>query len=362
MLALRQWLVRQDWLVLIHRWSSWIALPFLLISILLGLALSHAQWLERWSTSLYPSLPIPAVQLDEPVQPGSWEQALRLAKLVTGKDGHVITTSAMDDSIVVVQAFELHSHDPAVAKANPHLRVHIDARDMRVVRIDDKHHSLLSQAHGVHAIRFFDRDGWTIANVSAFAMLVLLLTGGWLGWRQSQKKGRDQTAQPDRWLRWHAISGKILALFILVIALTTLDMEFGLLPKDRKATHPVPEVSLNEVLRPGSLDQARRVAAQATSGTLPRTVFIRGSGEMKFSEVGDGIGGQSVWLDAQTMQIKRLTDWRNDRSALVFILHDGRWLGGLNAFNLYDAASLGLLFLMLTGLVRHVRRFRGLDA
>lgn len=49
------------------------------------------------------------------------------------------------------------------------------------------------------------------------------------------------------------------------------------------------------------------------------------------------------------MTVKRITDWRNDNQALLFIVHDGRWLGGLNAFNINDAVALILLWLVAGG-------------
>ena len=51
------------------------------------------------------------------------------------------------------------------------------------------------------------------------------------------------------------------------------------------------------------------------------------------------------------MTLNRITDLRNDKQAFVFMLHDGRFLGGMNALNLYDVVSFLLLFLMVNGWV-----------
>lgn len=344
--------VRRDWLRALHRLAGLVAAPFLLISILLAVGLTHAQWLTSLSEQLYPSLPVPRVELGEPVQPGSWEQALKVAQLAVGRVGHVITTR--DANTVVVQAFEAHSHDPKVAQANAHVQVLVDTRTMQVVRVQDKSSSLVSRAHGVHAIRFFGINGFSIATVSSVALLVLLATGALLSWRD-QRTGVAYA----RASRWHLRLGRVLGVFIVVIALTTLDLEFGIFGEnDRTASHPVPVVKLDEPVRPGSVDQARRLAQAATGGVM-RAVFIRDAGnDLKFSEAGDGIGGQSVWMNANTMTLHRITDWRNDKQAFMFILHDGRFLGGMNALNLYDVAALILLALVLNGVVIARQRSR----
>jgi hypothetical protein len=294
--------------------------------------------LTALSENIYPSLPIPQVRLDEPVRPGSWDQALKVARLAVGKNGQVITMR--DENTIVVQAFEQHSHDLKVARTHPQTQLLIDSRSMAIVRVQDKTTSLVSQAHGIHAIRFFGLGGFSIATVSALALLVLLVSGGMLAWRDS-RAGKTY----DRFPRWHVRLGRVSGVFIVIISLTTLDFEFSLFgSSDRTASHPVPAVRLSEPIRPGSIDQARQLVAQAI-GAAPRTVFIRKDGDdVKFSEVGDGIGGKSVWMNINTMAIHRITDWRNDKQAFLFILHDGRFLGGMNAFNIYDLLALILLF------------------
>jgi len=341
-----------DGVLLLHRAVALLATPFLLVSIVLAVGLTHTQLLSRLSEAIYPSLPIPPVHLDEPVQAGSWEQALKVAKLVTGLDGQVITTR--DEHTAIVQGFAQHTHDPAVAKTNPQTQVLVDTRTMSVVRVQDKTTSLVSQAHGVHAIRFFGIHGFSIATISALALLALLLSGGVLAWRDG-KAGKSY----GRSTFWHVRLGRVIGVFVVVISLTTLDFEFSLLgPADRTVSHPIPVVQLNEPVRPGSLDQARRLAELVT-GAVPRAVFIRKNGDdLKFSQAGDGIGGKSVWLNANTMSINRITDWRNDSQALKFILHDGRFLGGMNALNLYDVVALILLLLVLGGLMLFWRKRR----
>jgi len=340
---------KRDWLLLAHRWVGLLGAPFLLTSILLAMSLTHTGLLNALSAAIYDSKPIPKLNLMEPVVPGSWDQALRLAKLATGKDGHVITSR--DANVVDVQSFENHSHDPEVAKANPHTQLLIDTRTMSIVRIEDKTTSLVSQGHGIHAFRFFGIGWLSLATISSISLLALLITGGALAWRD-RKAGR----QYEMASLWHVRLGQATGVLIVVVALTTLDFEFSLFGDgDRTASHPIPVLQLSEPVRPGSIDQARHLAELAI-GAAPRAVFIQGPQSLKFSEAGDGIGGKSVWVNGETMAIKRVSDWRNDRQALTFILHDGRWLGGMNAFNINDAAALGFLFLTISGVFVLLRR------
>ena len=330
-----------DGVRLVHRLAGLIAVPFLLVSIVLALGLSHAAWLHALSDAIYPTRTIPQVQLDEPVRPGSWDQALRLAQAAVGAPGHVITTRR--DHVVAIGGFAVHAHDPQAATHNPQTVVLVDTTAMRIVRVEDRHTSLFTQAHGVHAYRFFGIDGLGVSTLSALALLVLLGTGVMLA-RRDRQAGRTWTPASRR----HVWAGRVLGLFMLLMAVTTLDFEFGFLRGGRSASHPLPAVRLDEPVQPGSIDQARRLAERAI-GAAPRGVFIRAANDLKFSEAGDGIGGASVWVDGTTQTLNRITDWRNDVQALTFIVHDGRWLGGLNAFNINDAAALGLLFLTLSG-------------
>jgi hypothetical protein len=332
----------RHWVWRVHRWVAVIAAPFFLVSIVLAVGLSHQDLLSRWSEDLWDSQPLPAVALDEPVRPGSWEQALQLAKLAVGKDGHVITTRS--DGKAVVQAFESHSHDPAVAQANRHIRVIIDTASMRIARMDDRDRSLASLAHGVHAWQFMDLPHANVTTVSSVGLILLVVTGMWGAWVD-----RHASRPPRAAARSHFVLGALLIPLLLVIAFTSMQLEFGwLLQGDRKASLPIPVASMADPVQAGSLDQAKALA-ERVAGAPMRAVFIRETSDWKFSEAGDGIGGQSVWLDAQTMKVSRITDWRNDPQSLTFIIHDGRWLGGLNAVNIHDLAALGLLLLIVSG-------------
>lgn len=344
---------RRDAVLLMHRWIGLLAVPFLFISIVIAVSLTHTRLVHMASEAIYPSLPIPDVRLDEPVRPGSWDQAMRLTHLAAGADGQVITTRG--DGIIAIAGFVAHSHDPAVAKKNPQTQYLIDTATMRIVRVEDKTTSLFSQAHGVHAFRFFGIEWMSIAMITTVSLLALLFTGVLLG-RRDRKAGKTYSPLSGR----HVRAGQILAVLILAITLTTLDLEWNFTQPDRQASHPIPPVKPGELVRPGSLDQAKALVEKAI-GSPPRAVFIQGRDSLKFSEAGDGIGGYSVWVNGETMTIKRITDWRNDRSALSFIIHDGRWLGGMNAFNVNDAAALGLVFLSVSGalIYRRKRRDRG---
>lgn len=343
---------KPDYLLMLHRWSGLVAAPFLILSILLALGLSHPRLLNQLSETLYDSLPIPQVALSEEIRPGSWDQALKLAQRVTGAQGQVVTSR--DKDTLVVQAFMAHSHEPQVMKSNPRTQVVIDTQTMRVVAIRDKHTSLVNMGHAIHAFRFLDVEYFSLSLVSVLSLSALLITGALLAWRQHQID-RKYT----RPLLWHARLGQATGLLVIIIIITVLDFEFVILgQQNRETSHPIPAVRIAGQVRPGSIDQAREIVKQAI-GISPQGAYIRYSqGKVKFSEAGDGIGGRSVWVDLDTMTISRITDWRNDRQALMFILHDGRWLGGMNAFNINDATALVLLWLVLGGVALYVSRKR----
>lgn len=347
---------KRDWLYRVHRIAGLIAVPFLAVSIVLAVSLTHTQLLNALSEKLYPSLPVPLVKFDEPITPGSWEQALRVAKLATGADAHVITMR--DENTLVLQAFGQHSHDPEAAKSNSRTQLLIDTRNMEIVRVQDASTSLVSKGHSIHAYRFLGVEIFSLSALSSVALLVLLVSGGMLAWRD-RKAGKKY----ERASFWHVRLGQAIGVFIVVIALTTLNFEFSFLgSSDKTATHPIPTVQLSEPVRPGSLDQARHLAELAI-GVAPRAVFIRdGGNDLKFSGEGDGIGGKSVWMNANTMTINRITDWRNDRQSLLFIVHDGRWLGGMNALNIFDVVAMIMLFLLLGGAWMAWRNYRARQA
>jgi hypothetical protein len=340
--------------VLAHRIAGLVGIPFLLISIVIAVSLTHTKLLLALSEAIYPSLPIPQVALDEPVRPGSWDQTLRLAKLAAGSDARVI--GARSDRIVSVSGFAQHSHDLEAAKSNPQTQYLIDTTDMRIVRVEGKATSIFSQAHGVHAYRFFGLEWASVAFFTTLALIVLLVTGALMGWHD-----RRVAKSYTRISQWHVRIGQAVALLTVAIAITTLDFEFNWFRGDRTSTHPIPAVALDEPIQPGSIDQARRLVGMAI-GATPKSVFIQTTDRLKFSEDGDGIGGKSVWVNPQTMTIARITDWRNDSRTLSFIIHDGRWLGGMNAFNINDAVALGLLLLTISGLVIYYLRLKSRDA
>lgn len=326
---------------LIHRYVGIVSVVFLLLSTLLAEGLTHPDLLHGLSSLVYDSAPIPAVSLDEPVRPGSWDQALRVARLAHGSDAAVL--AMRDEAIVEIGGF-VHDHDPSHPGLNPRTTYLVDTRTMDIVRVENTTNSLFIQAHGIHAYRFLGSEWLTLATVSVASLLALLFTGMLMA-HHDRKTGRRYTFMP--WL--HVRLGQATGLILLVVALTTLTFEFPLLPLGTAASHPIPPVQAQSPIVPGSLDQARRLATQVI-GVPPRAVYIRSAKHLKFSEAGDGIGGKSVMVDATTMSIRRITDWRNDPATLFFILHDGRWLGGMNAFNINDAALAALLFLMASGL------------
>ncbi len=334
----------------LHLIVGLVALPFLIVSIVLAVALTHTTALHALSSAIYPSLPIPNASPSTPVQPGSWDQALALAGAAHGAPAHFI--SERGPHIVEVSAFATHDHDPNVQTVNPRTAYLIDTDTMRIVRVEDRSTSLFKQGHDIHAYRFFGIEWLSVSMVSSVALLLLLASGVWMA-RRDRRAGLVHTAGARRHLR----VGQVLAVFIILISLTTLDFEFLVFNRGGDASHPIPPVALDEPIRAGSIDQARELAARAI-GVAPRAAYLRGEGRLKLSEAGDGIGGSSVWVDGEHMRIERITDWRNDRQALSFILHDGRWLGGMNAFNIHDAAALGLLYLTISGVWLAWRRGR----
>lgn len=327
---------------LTHRYIGIVSVVFLLASTLLAEGLTHPDMLHALSRLLYDSAPIPAVSLDEPVHPASWDQALQLARLAHGSDGTVL--SMRDATIVEIGGF-VHEHDPAHQARNPRTTYLIDTRTMSMVRVENAGNSLFIQAHGIHAYRFLGIEWLSLSMISVAALLALLLTGMLLAHRD-RKTGRRYTSMA----RLHVRLGQASGLILTVVALTTLTFEFPLLPQSTAISHPIPPVQRQSPIVPGSIDQARHLATQVI-GVPPRAVYIRSADHLKFSETGDGIGGKSVIVDATDMSIRHIADWRNNPATLTFILHDGRWLGDMNAFNINDAALVVLLFLMASGLI-----------
>lgn len=333
--------IKRDWLYCVHKWSGLISIPFLLVSLGLAVGLTHANLLQRFSNFIYPSLPIAQVDLGEPIQPGSWNQAMKLARLATGNDAHVIAMRS--GNIAWVAGFEEFSPGSNVAKRNPYLRLIIDTDVMKIVRVEGQSNSLYTQAHAIHAIRFFGVRGFTISAISVVALLTLLITGGMIALRDRSHKQEHKT-----YSLWHVRVGQSIGVFIVIVSLTALDFEFPVFGvTDNAVTHPVLSLRLSEPISAGSLDQARQVV-KLTAGYMPQAAYIKESSDVKFSKDGDGNGG-AVWMDINTMTVKRITDWRNDKQELRNILHDGRWFGGMNTLNINDVVALILLFLVLSG-------------
>lgn len=325
----------------IHRLAGWIALPFLTLSLLIALGLTHGSALHALSEALFDSLPISPVTLDEPVKPDSWDQALKLAGMAHGGTGRVITTRGPHR--LEVGGFSSRHDHGKTDRSMPTLYL-IDSASMRILRTEGGRNSLFLMAHGMHAFRFFGVDWLSVAAITSFSLVTLLVSGLMIGAVDGKLGKRYSGAS-----RLHLLLGRIVSLPVLVIVLTTLHLEYPMIRNASSTSHPIPQGLLTSAPTMGSLDQARQLAAQVI-GRPPEGAFIRGDNMIKFSEAGDGIGGLSVVVNAATLSVQKITDWRNDFSTLVFVLHDGRWLGGMNAFNVNDAAALVLAFLAVSGL------------
>lgn len=333
---------RLDWVCRIHKLSGLLCAPFLLISIVLAVGLTHSKLLDRLSCRLFETKPIPSVSLHEPLQPGSWGQAMKLAKLAMGCDASFLR--ARDNHHVVVQGFKSQCMGAKTPLSSRRTALVVDTRTMKIVRIEDKSNSLVSMGLSIHDFRFFDISWFSIASISAVSLSVLLMTGGVLAMRD-RKAGR-QYSMP---VLLHVRLGQTIGLFIVIIVLTTLHFEFQIFGKpDNAGSLPIPVLSLSEPVRPGSMDQARRLAELAINAPV-NGVFCSRDGNLRFSEYGDGFGGKSILINANAMTVKRITDWSNFKTTLIFYLHDGRWLGGMNALNVNDVVALLLLFLIFGG-------------
>lgn len=329
----------------VHRISALITAPFILTSVVIALALTHVQAVNEFSRSILPSKPIPNVRLAEPIKSGSWEQALKLANLAMQSDGKVITTARPNE--VVIQGFGKRSHDIQHAKQNSNMRVYVDTTNMTITRMEDRENSLVLKAHAMHGFRLFNMRYLSLSVMTTLGLTIAFVTGMMLYTGKGSYQGKGLS-------KWHYTLGVWSSAFLVIMIITTLMMEFSLFSgfgNKKDASHEIPAISLNVPKQLGSLDQGREVVKLAI-GTMPKAAFIRDNGNsVKFSEVGDGIGGKSVYVNINKQEILKITDWRNDMQAFMFIIHDGRFLGGMNKFNIYDLGALILAFEIISGLI-----------
>jgi hypothetical protein len=332
----------------LHRYLGLAALPFIVLSVLIALALTHTAVLHALSARLFASLPIPPVALYDTVRPGSLEQVAALAALAHGSDPRVITVGP--NGMARVTGFgNNHDHHGGGSGPSPSVTYLIDTDRMMIRRVEDETNSLFILGHNIHAYDFLGVRRLNLGTVTALAMLALVVTG-WIV--AQQLRGRK-----SRLGRWHAWTGKVTALLLLLIAFTTLALEFSeeIMTADNPPSLAIPEVTLDERLRPRSIDQGMRVAERAT-GSRPHSFYLRPDGTMKFTDfAGDNLF-TAVYVDGDTMRIKRMEDARNNYNSLVFLLHDGRIFGGMNSLNIADLVGLALLFSGFSGLALHLRR------
>ena len=329
----------------VHRISALITAPFILLSVVIAIALTHVQAVNEFSRSILPSKPIPNVHLSEPIKPGSWDQALKLANLAMQSDGKVITTSRPNE--IVVQGFGKRSHDIQHSKQNSNMKVYVNTDNMTITRMEDRENSLVLKAHAMHGFRLFNMRYLSLSVITTLGLTIAFVTGMMLYTGKGSYKGKGMS-------KWHYTLGVWSSVFLVIMIITTLMMEFSLFSgfgKKETVSHEIPTITLNAPKEFGSLAQGREVVKLAI-GAMPKAAFIRNNGDnVKFSEVGDGIGGKSVFVNINKQEIQKITDWRNDMQSFMFIVHDGRFLGGMNKFNIYDFFALVLAFEIISGLL-----------
>lgn len=329
----------------VHRISALITAPFILVSVVIALALTHVQAVNEFSRSILPSKPIPNVRLAEPIKQGSWDQALKLANLAMQSDGKVITTARPNE--IVVQGFGKRSHDIQHSKQNSNMRVYVDTNNMTITRMEDRENSLVLKAHAIHGFRLFNMKYLSLSVMTTLGLTLAFVTGMMLYTGKGSYQGNGMS-------KWHYTLGVWSSAFLVIMIITTMMMEFSLFSgfgNKKDVSHEIPAINLNVPKQLGSLDQGRAVVKLAI-GEMPKSAFIRDNGNsVKFSQVGDGIGGKSVFVNINKQEIQKITDWRNDMQAFMFIVHDGRFLGGMNKFNIYDFFALVLAFEIVSGLI-----------
>ncbi|TCJ15176.1 PepSY domain-containing protein [Parasulfuritortus cantonensis] len=341
---------RADRLTRLHRCVGLAAAPFITLSLLLAVALTHPAALHATSARLFDSRAIPAVALAEPVRPGAIDQTVALVARAHGARPNVVVLDRT--GLARVGGFA-GGHDHAGSRAPRHTTYVVDIRRQAIVRVEDLGNSLFLIGHGIHAYQWFGIDGLNLASVTACALLALLTTG--LAMRVRDRRAGRSGSPP---LRWHARLGLWSAPFTLVIAVTTLMFDFpALLPAPDPASRPIPALALAEPLHPGSLDQAAQLAERAL-GSRPHSYYLGADGRVKLAGFGADIAGDAVVVDTRSMRIERIEDWRNNPVSAAFIVHDGRYLGGLDGFNIMDAVALVLFYLTWGGAAAAWRRWR----
>lgn len=342
--------LRADWLTRLHRYVGLAGAPFITLSLFLAVGLTHPATLHALSARLFASAPIPACGLEELVRPGSIDQTVALVTRAHGLAPGVVVVDRQGLARVGGFVGE-HRHG---ADGRPrHTTYVVDTRQQAIVRVEDIGSSLFLMGHGIHAYQWFGIDGLNLASVTSIALLVLLVTGVAMAVRD-RRSGRSY----HRRTRRHVLIGLGTGVFTLVIVVTTLMFDFpALLPDARLPSRPIPAVGLDEAPRPGSLDQAARLAERLL-GSPPGSYFLRADGRVKLAGFGRDRDGTALVVDTRSMRIERLEDWRNNLLSAAFIVHDGRYLGGLDGFNIMDAVSLALLYLTWGGTAIAWRRRR----
>ena len=157
-------MIKQTYLA--HRYIGVIVGIFIVIIAVTGFALNYIQFLNQMSTKMMQSKPIPDIQLDEPIQQGSINQAVALAEKVMGTHPHM-----------------LHLDRGGIVRASGFMgdklgtTVFIDTKTMKIIRIEDRTNSLRVLFFQLHDGKFFGSE-W-FSNIPAMA-LVFLTISGWV--------------------------------------------------------------------------------------------------------------------------------------------------------------------------------------
>ena len=157
-------MIKQTYLA--HRYIGVILGIFIVIIALTGFALNYMQFLNQVSKQMMASKPIPAVSLDEPIQAGSIDQAVRLTEKVMGTHPHMLHL----DRGGIVRAGGFMGDKAGTT-------IYVDTKDMKIVRVEDQSNSLRVLFLRLHDGKFFGSE-W-FSNIPAIG-LVLLTISGWV--------------------------------------------------------------------------------------------------------------------------------------------------------------------------------------
>lgn len=284
----------KNWLLRIHRWTTFVFAVPLAVLILTGLLLSFEPMLTG--------------------KPGT-VTAITLAAVLAKHDPEAKARS------LVVRA---HAGNVSIGGAQRAVATHVDLASNERIASPGALADLLTTSRRLHETFLIDL-GWLV-SLSTFALLALIALGVLMGWPRLRNTLSG----------WHKGTGWLLLPLLIASPLTGLFLAFGV-----TFTAPLPRASGAAV----PLAEAVRIVGQ--SHDLSNAVWIRPLGGTLRARINDG-GEMRVFTVTREGLIATPRNWPR-------LLHEGNWGGTLSAL-INVVISAAFILLMTTGLWLWTRR------